>query len=200
MYSHVPLFCCRYRAHLSKEEVVEHVAPHPDTLELVCSWLAHRGVQSSSILMTHGGDWSTITEAPVSQASELLGASYQLYLRIGTNDTTILRTINYALPVALHTRAQTVVLTTYLASAGAPRQTPQKRSVGGTADMVPRPAVTPADLRWLYAYIPATTDQNMIGIVGFGGDYSSTADRRRSCLNVASPRPKLHGLLDCFLY
>ncbi|SRR6266702_3837197 len=34
--------------HLSKEEVAKLVAPHPDTLELVNSWLEHNGVTSSS--------------------------------------------------------------------------------------------------------------------------------------------------------
>ncbi|KAH9179939.1 hypothetical protein EDB89DRAFT_2062947 [Lactarius sanguifluus] len=110
---------------------------------------------------TAAAGWLTITEVPVSQANELLGASYQLYRRTGTNDTTVLRTIGYVLPMALHTHVQTVAPTT-----SAP--------VGGTADMAPQPAVTPADLRWLYAYMPAATDRNMIGIVGFGGDCPST--------------------------
>ncbi|KAH9050034.1 subtilisin-like protein [Lactarius hengduanensis] len=154
-----------YRAHLSKEDVAKLVAPHPDTLKLVHSWLAHHGVQPSSISTTHGGGWLTITEVPVSRANEL-GASYQLYRRTGTNDTTILRTIGYALPVALRTHVQTVVPTMYFASAG---------TLADTAEALP-PAVTPADLRWLYAYMPAATERNMIGIVGFGGDYPSTAD------------------------
>ncbi|KAH9054643.1 peptidase S8/S53 domain-containing protein [Lactarius vividus] len=44
-----------YGEHLSKEQVADLVRPHPDTLELVTSWLAHHGVRPSSISMTHGG-------------------------------------------------------------------------------------------------------------------------------------------------
>ncbi len=39
MLSRDPLLRCRYGAHLSKEQVAELVAPHPETLELVNSWL-----------------------------------------------------------------------------------------------------------------------------------------------------------------
>ncbi|KAH8999298.1 hypothetical protein EDB92DRAFT_1833477 [Lactarius akahatsu] len=129
--------------------------------------------------MTHGGSWLTVTGVPVSQTNELLGASYELYWRTGTNDTTILRTTGYTHPVALHIHVQTVMSTTYFASMGTLLQTPRKRSVGGTADMASKPPVTPADLRWLYrmlAYMPAAKDRNMLGIVGFGGDYPSPAD------------------------
>ncbi len=183
---------CRYGSHLSKEQVAQLVEPHPDTLELVHSWLAHHGVPSSSISTTHGGSWLTLTGVPVSQANELLGASYQLYRRTGTNDTTILRTVGYALPAVLHTHVQTVVPTTYFASARTLRQTPRRRSVGATADVASSklvtvlpsrnevtPRVTPADLRALYKtakYMPAATDRNRLGIVGFGGDYPSPAD------------------------
>ncbi|KAF8261716.1 Pro-kumamolisin, activation domain-containing protein [Lactarius quietus] len=39
----------KYGSHLSKEQVAELVAPHPDTLALVQSWLKHHGVPPSSI-------------------------------------------------------------------------------------------------------------------------------------------------------
>ncbi|SRR6266702_496760 len=87
-----------YGAHLSKEQV----APHPETLGLVNSWLKHRGVPSS-ISVTPRGGWLTITDVPVSQADNLLGASPRLYWHTGTNET-ILRTVGYALPALLHTR------------------------------------------------------------------------------------------------
>ena len=90
-YSHVPLLLTRYGAHLSKEQVADLVAPHPDTLELVSTWLEYKGVPPSSISTSHGGGWLTVTEIPVSQANDLLGASYQLYYHTRTNDT-ILRT------------------------------------------------------------------------------------------------------------
>ncbi|KAH9053076.1 peptidase S8/S53 domain-containing protein [Lactarius vividus] len=83
----------KYGRHLSKEEVAKLVKPHPDTLELVHSWLAYHDVHSSSISTSHGGGCLTVTDVPVSQANELLGASYQLYRLAGTNDTAILRTL-----------------------------------------------------------------------------------------------------------
>ncbi len=192
MYSPVRPLRCRYGAHLSKEQVAQLVAPHPDTLQLIKSWLGHHDVQPSSISMTHGGSWLTLTGVPVPQAKKMLGASYQLYRRTGTNDTTILRTIGYALPVVLHTHVQTVVPTTYFASTRTLRQTPQRRSVRATADIASRGLVTvlssrdddkvkPSDMRRLYRtseYVPAATDKNMLGVAGYMNDYPSPADLR----------------------
>src|SRR6266702_3905657 len=133
LHSHVPLRF-RYGAYLSKEQVAELVAPHPDTLELVNSWLEHHGISLSSVSRTHGGGWLTVTNVPVSQANDLLGASYQLYRHTGTNETvTILRTVGYALPAALHAHVQAVVPTTYFNSPRMLQQTPRKRSRGETA-------------------------------------------------------------------
>ncbi|KAH9012065.1 Pro-kumamolisin, activation domain-containing protein [Lactarius pseudohatsudake] len=89
-----------YGAHLSKEQVAELVRPHPDTLELVTSWLAHHGVRPSSISTTHGGAWLTVSNVPVSQANQMLGASYQLYRHAEVNDT-IIRTARRVLTVTL---------------------------------------------------------------------------------------------------
>ncbi len=183
-YSHVPLLRCRYGAHLSKEQVAQLVAPHPDSLKLINSWLEHHGVPSSSISTIHGGSWLKLTGVPVSQANGLLGASYQLYRRTGMNDSTILRTIGYSLPSVLHAHVQTVVPTTYFASTR--RQAPRRRSVGETANMTSRTVlssrfdeVTPSDLRSLYktsAYVPAATDQNELGVAGYLNDYPSPTD------------------------
>ncbi len=193
MYSHVPLLCCRYGAHLSREQAAQLVAPHPDTLQLINSWLQHHDLPSSSISTTHGDSWLTLAGIPVSQANEMLGASYQLYRRTGTNDTTILRTIGYALPAVLHTHVQTVVPTTYFPSTHTLRQTPRRRPVKAAADMASGTVlssrddddddddveVTPSDLRSLYrtfAYMPAATDENVLAIAGYEDDYPSPDD------------------------
>lgn len=68
---------------------------------------------SSSI--SHGGSYLTLTGVPVSQANDLLGASYQLYTHTKTNET-IVHTIGYSLPAVLHEYVQTVVLATYFYS------------------------------------------------------------------------------------
>ncbi len=192
MYSPVPPLRCRYGAHLSKEQVAQLVAPHSDTLELINSWLGHHGVPSSSISTTHGGGWLMVTGVPVSQANELLGASYRLYRHTGTNDTAILRTIGYALPAVLHTHVQTVVPTTHFASMRNLLQSPQRRTVGATTDMASRELgtvlsrsnviVTPSDLRWLYrtvAYKPVAMDRNVLGIAGYMNNNPGPADLTR---------------------
>src|SRR6266702_5422130 len=185
---------CRYGAHLSEEEVAKLVAPHPDTLELVHSWLAYHGLQSSSISTTHGGNWLTITGVLVSQANELLGASYQLYRHAGTNNTAILRTVGYALPTVLHAHVQTVAPTTFFSSTRTLQQTPHRNSVrvaGAPATAAPRAPVTvlssrdepedvtPEYLRRLYKtfdYVPAATGKNSLGITGYNNEIPSRLD------------------------
>ncbi|KAH9073472.1 Pro-kumamolisin, activation domain-containing protein [Lactarius deliciosus] len=88
-------------------QVARPVAPHLDTLDLINSWLGHHAVPSSPISTTHSSSWLKLTGIPVSQANELLGASYQVYRRVGTNDISILRSVGYALPSILHARVQT---------------------------------------------------------------------------------------------
>ncbi|KAH8986035.1 subtilisin-like protein [Lactarius hatsudake] len=179
----------KYGAHLSKEQVAQLVAPRPDTLGLINSWLGHHSVPSSSITTTHGGSWLKLTGIPVSQANELLGASYQVYRRIGTNGSSILRTVGYGLPSVLHAHVKTVIPTTYFASTGALRQTPRRRTVGETVDMATRKRVTslssrevevyPSVLRSLYRtaeYVPAATDRNVLAVTGYLDSYPNPAD------------------------
>src|SRR6266702_8574848 len=193
LYSRVPLLRFRYGAHLSKEQVAELVRPHPDTLELVSSWLVHHGVRSSSVSTTHGGAWLTVTDVLVSQANRLLGASYQLYRHAETNDT-IIRTVGYALPAALHTHIQAVAPTTDFTSTRVLRQTARRHSFGAAAaqaEMASGKLVTvlssrddedevkPSYLRGLYktsAYVPAATNKNSLGVLGFEDQYPSQAD------------------------
>jgi len=197
----VPLLYVRYGRHLSKEQVAELVAPHKETLELVHSWLKHHGVPSSSISTSHGGGWLTITNVPVSQADELLCASYQLYRYTVTNETeVVLRTVSYAIPAALHTHVQTVAPTTHFASPRRPLQTPGKRSSEEAIVMVNATSeervgvlsrrqggeVMPPFLRALYHtenYVPAAMDWNSLGILGLRNEYPSQVDLRQFMYN-----------------
>ncbi|KAI9463202.1 subtilisin-like protein [Lactarius psammicola] len=185
----------KYGAYLSKEQVAEIVAPHPDTLELVNSWLKHYGISSSSVSRTHGGGWLTVTNVPVSKANDLLGASYQLYRHTGTDGTAvIIRTVGYALPAALHAHVLTVAPTTHFGPYVL-QQTPSKRSGRGSAAMETATSgelvtglsrrlnlddlIDPSFLRSLYktpTYVPAATDRNKLGIVGYSGSYPSKVD------------------------
>ncbi|KAI9454384.1 subtilisin-like protein [Lactarius psammicola] len=179
----------KYGAYLSKEQAAELVAPHPDTLKLVYSWLEYHRVLSSSVSVTNDGSSLTLTGVSVSQANDLLGASYQLYMHTKTNET-IVRTVGYSLPTALHGHVQTVAPTTYFSSPLTQWQTPRKRSGGTAAGLAKSPsgelssrdevrAVTPAFLRWLYStfsYVPVSTNRNALGITGFKGEYPSPTD------------------------
>ncbi|KAH9013336.1 subtilisin-like protein [Lactarius hengduanensis] len=169
----------KYGAYLSKEQVAKLVAPHPYTLNLVEAWLGHHGVPPSNVSTSHGGNWLTVTEMPVSRANRLLGASYQLYRYAGTNET-ILRTVGYALPAALHVHVQTVAPTTYFGSPFTPRKRPHGHRGQAAAALSARDGiVTPATLRSLYnsvTYQPAATEQNMIGVTGFLGEYVGDED------------------------
>ena len=185
---------------MSKEEVAELVAPHPNTLELVHSWLAHHEVQSSSISTTHGGNWLTLTGMPVLQANKLLGASYQLYRYAGTNDTAILRTIDYSLPTVLHEHVQTVAPTTVFASPRMLQQTPQMHPVGevGVPEKVAlrevlssrgHGRIEPDDLRWLYkteAYVPKAITKNKLGVAGYKNEFPSFTDLERFMIALRS--------------
>ncbi|KAF8260339.1 subtilisin-like protein [Lactarius quietus] len=181
----------KYGAHLSREQVAQLVAPHRDTLDIVNSWLKYHGIARSSISVSQDGGWLMVASVPVSQANEMLGASYQLYQQSGTDDTIILRTISYTLPTVLHKYVRTVVPTTYFGSTDAPRKSPLRRSVNATADITTRELetmlssranpipVTPWELQSLYrtfAYEAAATDKNAFGIVGYGDNYPSPAD------------------------
>ncbi|KAF8263862.1 subtilisin-like protein [Lactarius quietus] len=173
----------RYGAYLSKEQVAELVAPHPDTLDIVNSWLNHYGVPSSSISITLGGNWLAVINVPVSQANEMLSASYELYQHVETNDT-VLRTIGYSLPDVLHEHIKTVVPTTYFGSSLTRGRKRRVRPIGVT-DLPSRDSeelVTPSILRSLYnteSYIPAAAGRNVLGIGGYEGEFPSPEDLKR---------------------
>ncbi|KAH9165483.1 subtilisin-like protein [Lactarius sanguifluus] len=181
----------RYGAYLSKEQVAELVSPPPGTRELVNSWLEYHGVPSSSVSMTHGATTLTLSGVSIIQANALLGASYQLYRHVETNET-VVRTVGYALPAALHGLVQTVVPTTCFSTPHTQWQSPRRRSGGATAGSK-KPAsgepvtvlssrafdATPSFLRSLYRtaeYRPAAAGRNALGIVGMLNGYPSPED------------------------
>ena len=127
----------------------------------------------------------TITDLRLSQANQLLGASYRLYRNTKTNETTI-RTVGYLLPAILHTHIQTVIPTTCFPSMQVTLQTPRRHTFGpepgpapaasgklGTRLQPPPPApiVEPAMVRGMYgtdAYVPNAYGQymNRLGVMG----------------------------------
>ncbi|KAH9062404.1 subtilisin-like protein [Lactarius vividus] len=173
-------------------QVAELVSPPPGTLKLVNSWLEYHGVPSSSVSMTHGGTTLTLSGVSIIQANALLDASYQLYRHVETNET-VIRTIGYALPAALHGLVQTVVPTTCFFIPHTQWQSPRKRAGGATAgSKKPVSAeivtvlssrdddlTTPSFLRSLYKtveYSPTASDRNALGILGILNEYPSPED------------------------
>ncbi|KAI9438861.1 peptidase S8/S53 domain-containing protein [Lactarius psammicola] len=174
-------------------KVTELVAPHPETLELVNSWLEYHGVHSSSVSITHGGNTLMLKSVLVTQANALLGASYQLYRQVERGET-IIRTIGYALPAVLHRHVLTVVPTTSFVPPPTQGKKPRNRSGGAAGGLVKSESgepimmpssreilnyLTPSILRWLYdtdTYTPTATDRNALGVVGILGDYPNLAD------------------------
>ncbi|KAH9041311.1 subtilisin-like protein [Lactarius pseudohatsudake] len=186
--THVTLLHSRYGSYLSKEQVAKLVAPHPYTLELVEAWLRYHGVPPSNVSTSHGGNWLTVTRVPVSTANELLGASYQLYRYAGTNKT-ILRTVGYALPPALHAHVQTVAPTTYFGSPLTSQEIARGHGRAAGALSTRDVRVTPALLRLLYksvTYQPAATEQNRIGVTGFHGQYVGDEDLKTFMIRFRS--------------
>ncbi|KAF8270929.1 peptidase S8/S53 domain-containing protein [Lactarius quietus] len=182
-----------YGEYLSREKVAELVAPHPRTLELVISWLKHNGIPPSSVTR-QGGNTLMLKAVPVSKANTLLDASYQVYRHVESHET-IVRTVGYGLPAALHEHVQTVVPTTAFVPSLKHLQTPRNLSGGAESGFV-RPAlgerttmlssrvqpeveiIDPQTLRWVYGtalYVP-TNDDNAVALVGTAEDYPSRAD------------------------
>ncbi|KAH9022850.1 peptidase S8/S53 domain-containing protein [Lactarius pseudohatsudake] len=129
------------------------------------------------------------------QVNALLGASYQLYRHVETNET-VVRTVGYALPAALHGLVQTVVPTTCFSTPHTQWQSPRKGSGGATAGLKRQVSgepvtvlssrddddTTPSFLRSLYKtaeYRPAAADRNSLGIVGILNGYPSPEDLAR---------------------
>ena len=168
--------------------------PHPDTRQLINAWLKYHGIRPSSISTTHGGAWLTVTDVLVSQANQLLGASYHLYRNSNTNDT-IIRTVGYALPAMLHKHIQMVAPTTYFTSKRVAQQEPRRLSIGevpaqphsGSGNLSTALAsraneVWPEYLYWLYdteEYVLSATEQNRLAVLGLQDQYPSQRDLTR---------------------
>ncbi|TFY50202.1 hypothetical protein EVG20_g11659, partial [Dentipellis fragilis] len=201
----------RYGMHLDQTDVANLVAPHPDTNALVSAWLSHHDIPASSISTTETGDWLIISAVPVTKADALLGANYRIY-RHETTDSTLLRTIGYSLPEALHQHIDVVAPTTYFSNAHAMRATSSddmdsevmqdnadiraevaQIQAEGQPSGIPdscKTIITPACLRVLYNsawYVPKAADKNKLGITGYLDNYANFADLQTFYQKLAPP-------------
>nr|VWP02127.1 Eukaryotic translation initiation factor 3 subunit G (eIF3g) (Eukaryotic translation initiation factor 3 RNA-binding subunit) (eIF-3 RNA-binding subunit) (Translation initiation factor eIF3 p33 subunit homolog) (eIF3 p33 homolog) [Ganoderma boninense] len=184
-----------YGQHLSKEEVAALVAPHPDSVDFVESWLEAHGLDATSSQRSHAGDWITI-RVSVAQAERMLGTKYNVY-RHGKSDEYVIRTMNYNLPNVLHDHVAVVAPTTYFATMKSMRATsfintdlptiesdPLVASLADPTSLATVPSscnttITPACLRALYntaGYVPAATDKNILGVAGYLDEFANRAD------------------------
>ncbi len=184
----------RYGNHLSKEDVDALVAPHPESVETLNSWLQHHGIDpEQAIYRSGGGDWIT-HRVTVAQAEKMLGTKYNVYRRPETG-TYIVRTLKYSLPRDLHEHVDVVSPTTYFGKTEAMRVTSfmqpevttmeydlNQFNADANADEIPASCaqqVTPYCLRLLYKtidYVPGATDRNRLGVTGYLREYASNHD------------------------
>lgn len=161
------------------------MAPHPDSIELVESWLAHHGVGTDS--RTGAGDWITMT-VTVEQAEKMLGTKYNVYKHAVTSET-IVRTMSYSLPRVISEHISVVTPATYFGTMKAMKATSFVQytddaetlagSLAGGLDASCNSTITPACLRALYNtadYVPKATDKNSLGISGYLDQYANHAD------------------------
>ena len=181
----------RYGNHLSKEEVDELIAPSSTTVEALEAWLAYHDVDpGSSLSRTDAGDWVTVT-IPIYKVEKMLDAKYSVYKHVVTSET-IVRTMGYRLPSALHEHISIIAPTTYFSTMRAMKSraliqepiddrvsTPQAVFTQGNVPNRCAKLITPACLFALYnatGYKPAATDKNVLGVTGYGDQFANYAD------------------------
>ena len=68
----------RYGQHLSKEEVEELVAPHPESLATVNTWLGTFGLSEDEFIRSPAKDWISV-KVPVSVAEKMMDTVRSCY-------------------------------------------------------------------------------------------------------------------------
>jgi tripeptidyl-peptidase I len=173
----------RYGVHLTKKEADSLVVPHPDSVELVESWLEYHKVNLSSSSYQRSGKWMII-RLQVADADRLLQSKYQVF-QSSDSDSFTVRTLSYSLPRILHDHISMVAPTTYF---GGLR--PMRAIVTRALDAaVCNITITPSCLRSLYHsadYTPMATAHNRLGITGYLNQFPNADD-----LNVKTVFPTI---------
>ncbi|KAK0457859.1 peptidase S8/S53 domain-containing protein [Desarmillaria tabescens] len=176
----------RYGKHLSKEEVDALVAPHPDSVEAVGSWLLYHGVNPADVTFrSSSGSWITIPVS-VSKAEQMLGTEYGLYHH-PQSSSYVVRTLSYSLPRELHQAIDVVSPTTYFGTLRSMRVTSfveadisdEVADISATVPSSCASRITIACLQALYntsGYVPSATDSNVLGVAGYLDEYANRND------------------------
>ena len=166
------------------------MAPHPDSVEAVNSWLEFYDIDPlNSVYRSGSGDWVTF-RIPVDLAEKMLGAKYNIY-RHTTSGEEVVRTLSYSLPKELHDHIDVISPCTYFGKVRSMRVASFLHSTShntvqdttsvpeGTLDPSCNETITPACLRALYhtsSYVPVSTDVNKLAVAGYGDEYANYAD------------------------
>ncbi|KAK0203079.1 peptidase S8/S53 domain-containing protein [Desarmillaria ectypa] len=176
----------RYGKHLSKGEVDALVAPHPDSVEAVESWLLHHGVDpTDATFRSSSGSWITIPVS-VSKAEQMLGTEYGLYHHLQSSSY-VVRTLSYSLPRELHQAIGVVSPTTYFGTLRSMRATSfveadisdEVADISATLPSSCASRITIACLQALYNtsdYVPSATGSNTLGVAGYLDEYANRND------------------------
>ncbi|KAF9266300.1 tripeptidyl peptidase A [Marasmius fiardii PR-910] len=180
----------RYGQHLSKEEVEELVAPHPESIDFVTAWLASHGIQESDFERSPAKDWVYLT-VPVSIAEKLLDTTYHVWKHVESGDEFV-RTTSYSLPKDLHAHVDVIQPTTMFARFKGMKATihsvedavqnfqPLDISAG-KVDVDPscNTTITISCIQQLYnavGYTPSAKINNSIGITGYLEQFANLQD------------------------
>ena len=188
----LPTIKLRYAQHLTKEEAQNLVAPHPDSVIAVDSWLESHGIDPlNSVHRSAGGDWVTL-RIPVDLAEKMLGTKYNVYRHTATGEE-IVRTLSYSVPKELYEHIDVIAPTTYFTTVKSMKVTSFLQPVVSNMvqDTTPVPkgtvaascnsTITPACLRALYKtfdYEPTQTHINKLAVAGYLGEFANYADHQ----------------------
>ncbi|KDQ08888.1 hypothetical protein BOTBODRAFT_37586 [Botryobasidium botryosum FD-172 SS1] len=177
----------RYGAHLSKEEVEELVAPHPESLDLVEDWLISHGFDVATLDRSPAKDWITII-VPVHQAESMLDTKYNVYKHEATG-MELVRTQSYSLPEYLFEHVDVIQPTTMFGGGMRAMDTTShielddsEPGASAAADDCTNTRITVACLQDLYktkGYVPKVPGKNKIGITGYLEQYANFADLKQ---------------------
>ena len=166
------------------------MAPHPDSVEAVNSWLEFHDIDPlNSVYRSASGDWVTL-RIPVDLAEKMLNAKYNIYRH--TTGKEVVRTLSYSLPKDLHDHIDVVSPSTYFGTLRSMRvagslQPSHHNIVQDTSVQVPEgtlspscnTTITPSCLRALYntsGYVPVSTKVNKLAIAGYDDEFANYAD------------------------
>ena len=161
------------------------MAPHPDSVEAVNSWLKFHHIDPlNSVHRSGSGDWVTL-RIPVELAQKMLSAKYDIF-RHTISGEEVVRTLSYSIPKQLHDHIDVVLPCTYFGTVRSMKitsslhSTPLHNIVRDTSSIPScNTTITPACLRALYntsSYVPVSTNVNKLAIAGYDGQFANYAD------------------------